>query len=1049
MKKKIINGLLMMALAVSTTSSFVSCTDTNADDIAQIREQMADQSTIEGLKGQVAELMGLVQRLADVKIGDKNLIDDQKYLEELFKQLQELGVAANQGQSGNVGPQLPDGERAQNLNDWVIQVTNIIKTLQDKVRELEGKVCTCDLTQYTPIGDFQTLQTAFNTFMSTYQAVDPTVFASNSDFQELKNQFNNLNLSQYAKTSDLDNYAKATDLQALQTQLNNLDLSKFLTAEDLQDLEGKFNTLKNQFDNIDWSKYASADEFKTLKDAFNAIDFTKYATKDEIQTVKNDITSITTDLNTLKQIQATHTTQLQELNDSINKAYLRAMRDSARIDVLEAASASHATKQELKDSVDSLRKEILAVKQAAKEYTDQWIEALKTELTTKITDLETATNLKFGEMQNLINGLDERITKAEADVKDLAEKQAALQDQVDELTKKVEENSKKIESIFSAMKKQVTGIIVQGAYSPVFGIGMLPVDAKTNILAAYYGYATKKVEFPAKANANNYVDQEEFWLPEEGQFVKDIESYGANANQLLLSDADDNAGKLYLTVNPAQVDFTDKEIVLENSQGTAAPIELSRLRKSNYKLSFGWTRSAQNGFYEAKAKISAENLDAAKARIDVATLKEAAKDLYNKHNTASLKEAAQAIISQKGDILDAQAAKATYEGVDEKGNVEFKDILSDYSIATTVIRPLSYNTLRGWNPTSIPGLDRVESVINRFFNKINVKFDFGIKTVAQMPQIDLITIPELDKEYYINVHIKQPIELKNIPVSVPGQWVEVKVDKTLESSVHVEIPYTHLNYATPDPNDYTTETLKADVPYDVPIKFDEKVWVEGTTVYFSYTYNLDISQDVDITDIIKDLYGEVTQPIDGVNETLKSLQKFADEVNEMLKSIENLDARVNGQIEDMKNDIKNEIIGYMDRFEKKVLSYASYVNQALQPVLLYKSVNGLKRVSTIEKGASKMSGTVLLVPTSFNAELLSPAFKKLVVCTGAWKADGTFDANEAKRVNGAGFENFGKVFEGQERVASFEGKAGYKYRIVYQALDYHGMIASSRYYVQY
>ena len=139
----------------------------------------------------------------------------------------------------------------------------------------------------------------------------------------------------------------------------------------------------------------------------------------------------------------------------------------------------------------------------------------------------------------------------------------------------------------------------------------------------------------------------------------------------------------------------------------------------------------------------------------------------------------------------------------------------------------------------------------------------------------------------------------------------------------------------------------------------------------------------------------------------------------------------------------------MDRFEKKVLSYASYVNQALQPVLLYKSVNGLKRVSTIEKGASKMTGTVLLVPTSFNAELLSPAFKKLVVCTGAWKADGTFDANEAKRVNGAGFENFGKVFEGQERVASFEGKAGYKYRIVYQALDYHGMIASSRYYVQY
>ena len=56
---------------------------------------------------------------------------------------------------------------------------------------------------------------------------------------------------------------------------------------------------------------------------------------------------------------------------------------------------------------------------------------------------------------------------------------------------------------------------------------------------------------------------------------------------------------------------------------------------------------------------------------------------------------------------------------------------------------------------------------------------------------------------------------------------------------------------------------------------------------------------------------------------------------------------------------------------------------------------------------------------------------------------------QEQKLNAAGFENFGKVFEGQERSASFEGKAGYKYRIVYQALDYHGMIASNRYYVQF
>ena len=46
-------------------------------------------------------------------------------------------------------------------------------------------------------------------------------------------------------------------------------------------------------------------------------------------------------------------------------------------------------------------------------------------------------------------------------------------------------------------------------------------------------------------------------------------------------------------------------------------------------------------------------------------------------------------------------------------------------------------------------------------------------------------------------------------------------------------------------------------------------------------------------------------------------------------------------------------------------------------------------------------------------------------------------------------ENFAKVIEGQERLVTFTGKAGYKYRIVYQALDYHGKIASGRYYVQF
>ena len=126
------------------------------------------------------------------------------------------------------------------------------------------------------------------------------------------------------------------------------------------------------------------------------------------------------------------------------------------------------------------------------------------------------------------------------------------------------------------------------------------------------------------------------------------------------------------------------------------------------------------------------------------------------------------------------------------------------------------------------------------------------------------------------------------------------------------------------------------------------------------------------------------------------------------------------------------------------------MNDALQPVLLAKGKEYF-RVSKFEKRPSNAKGSneISLVATTYNVELLSPAYKKFIVCTGAWKSDGTFDAAEAKAANKAGGENFGKVIDGSELTATFKGKAGYKYRIVYQALDYHGKIASNRYYVQF
>lgn len=1005
MKKKIINGLLMMALTVASTSSFVSCTDTVSDDTAALKEMLANQDTrlTAALNQQIALLQ---QQITDLKseLQNSKCKCDIPFLQEYLDLLNQLNTQL--GDINNAINGTGSGGTGMDLASWIAQVNKKLKDLQTQADQNTSDIATNAENIASLLTQVQALDTAL-------KALDGRVST---------------------------NEAKITYLLECCQTVNGI-ISTLQT--DLDDLKKKVGVLESKYESLNDSlKGLSIDERLKALEGLNIDDRLKAL----------EALNLDQRIQTLESYKLVIDQRFSQISDSLAIAYQKINAAETRLTNIEQ---NFATKQALADSTDSLRKEIDEVWEATVGYlvelyqNDQILYNLILENAQGIADNKTAIeaqSVTIGQMQQAIQGLQAKDQELECKITNLETRVANLEP-------RVAKNEEDIKKIFNALGKEVTGIILQGAYSPVFGIGMLPVDAKTNILAAYVGKSTNAIEFPA-LDATNYVNQGDWWIEDgaenEVQFIDFNNMYTIGANQILLSDAADNAGKLYLTVNPSQVDFDGKIITMENSQGKAAPVELAPLKKSDYRLAFGWTRGAQNGFYEADAKISKENLKDAKVRINKSALVDAAKDLYTNRNKASLREAAQAIISSNGDILDAQAAKATYEGLDENGNIEEKTTFSEYSIATTVITPLSYNTLRGWNPKKIPGISQVENFINKLINKINVNFEFGIKPISTKVTIKKIEIPALDpNNYKINVHIKQDIKL-NIEVPVPEQKVNIEV-KQDGKKVHVTIPY---EYYDADQNSDTygqkvTSQLETDV--DIPgIEFEKEVILKEQKITVEYTYPLDFNTEVDLYNTINELYGNVTTPITSVNQTLEDLEKFMGEINEMLESVQNLDAKVSGQINDVKNSIKNELISYIDRFEKKVLSYASYVNQALQPVLLYKSVDGLNRVSTIEKGASKMTGTVALVPTNFNAELLSPAFKKYVVCTGAWDANGNFDAAAAKAANAdSANENFAKVIEGQERLVTFTGKAGYKYRIVYQALDYHGKIASGRYYVQF
>ena len=121
---------------------------------------------------------------------------------------------------------------------------------------------------------------------------------------------------------------------------------------------------------------------------------------------------------------------------------------------------------------------------------------------------------------------------------------AGLQTQIDGLTNK-------LDNLFGTLKKQISGIIVQGTYSPVFGYGSLPLGIQTNILAAYAGKAVADVQFPSAMksfdNRNIITEADLAWLESNGMMPA---SENITAGQLLFNDNEGNAGKMFLTVNP-------------------------------------------------------------------------------------------------------------------------------------------------------------------------------------------------------------------------------------------------------------------------------------------------------------------------------------------------------------------------------------------------------------------------------------------------------------------------------------------------------------------
>ena len=122
------------------------------------------------------------------------------------------------------------------------------------------------------------------------------------------------------------------------------------------------------------------------------------------------------------------------------------------------------------------------------------------------------------------------------------------------------------------------------------------------------------------------------------------------------------------------------------------------------------------------------------------------------------------------------------------------------------------------------------------------------------------------------------------------------------------------------------------------------------------------------------------------------------------------------------------------------------INWAIQPTLLISDGNEISHPDVYSVNTSAtinryMAGEIKLLPTSWTAEILAPAFKKYVAVV---EVDGV-EVSADDPVN-AGL--LGKVIPGSVNEIPFTVEAGKTYKIQYSAVDYGGNIRNLYYYIR-
>lgn len=462
------------------------------------------------------------------------------------------------------------------------------------------------------------------------------------------------------------------------------------------------------------------------------------------------------------------------------------------------------------------------------------------------------------------------------------------------------------------------------------------------------------------------------------------EDWDVKANQVLGKGG--NAGYLYVSLNPTEIDPSLVKVELVNSQGEPAKgFKLRDIDNTDKVLTFG-TKAATvsaNGFYQVPVIASDPQNDG--VEFDKGALAAAAKNALNelrnpKSNDLDLSLIASALYKNI-PVLTAYGVKAKYYlyNPDTK-NLELKKTVkhavSDYDIAAFAVKPVSFNFLRD-NAT----LDKLSGWA-----------------------VENFRLPSLSTE------------LEKIAKALD---VKITYDKADEF--------------------YTYTLIASNTMYCEQVGNDVVIYNDAQVAWDASTAALKVINR-----------GHVYKTLENSTLETQVFAKDDDNIVERIYSIKTKDttiadllATANGQIADKLQPIKNvlgkvdtkweNVIAKVNPLLSKVSSKIGSANKLLQPTILYVDQNGNPNtLSTIGGRLGTRfvgTGATTLYATSWTAELLAPAYKKSisVLEKGATVtlADGTTSAAEP--------------FDGSINKVIFNATKAGKYTIVYKAIDYSGV----------